>query len=108
MAFVRKKNATFTWPVTVESPTDGGRFDKETFNAVFKRLGRSEFSKLVEAGDLQLLESVVVGWDGVCDEKDKEIEFSLPELRSLADDPYWCKGVIKAYLESLEGGQTKN
>lgn len=108
MAFVRKKDASYSWPVTVEVPSDGGRFDKQTFNAVFKRLGRAEFSKFAEAGDVQLLEAVVVGWDGILDEKDKEVPFSLPELRDLADDPFWCKGVIKAYLESLEGGQAKN
>lgn len=108
MAFVRKKEATFAWPVTVEVPTDGGRFDKQTFNATFKRLGRSEFTKLVDLGDIQLLEAVVVGWDGIQDDKGKEVEFSLPELRDLADDPYWCRGVVKAYLESLEGAQAKN
>ena len=108
MAFVRKKHATYDWPVTVEVPTDGGKFDKQVFNATFKQLGRSDFAKLADQGDIQLLEAVVVGWNGIQDEKGKELEFNLPELRDLADDPYWCRGVVKAYLESLEGAQSKN
>lgn len=108
MAFVRKKEATYVWPVTVEVPVDGGRFDKQTFDATFKRLGRSEFTKLADMGDIQLLEKVVIGWDGIEDEDGKPIKFTLPELRDFADDAYWCRGVIKAYLESLEGAQSKN
>ena len=38
MAFVLKQSDTYKWPVTVEIPIDGGRFDKQTFDAEFKRL----------------------------------------------------------------------
>ena len=40
MAFVRKKNKTFKWPVVVREPsaTDAGVFDESEFIAVFKRL----------------------------------------------------------------------
>ena len=40
MAFVRKKIATYKWPVTVEYPSDGGHFEKQSFDVVFK-IGRA-------------------------------------------------------------------
>lgn len=108
MAFVRKKVANYKWPVTVEVPSDGGRFEKQTFDATFKRLGRTEFSKLADKGDTELLEAVLDGWDGVLDEDDKPVAYTAANRRDLFEDPYFCRGVIKAYLESLEGAQVKN
>jgi len=108
MAFVRKKVKTFKWPVTVEEPSDGGTFDSSTFDVVFKRLGRSEFSKLSEKGDLQLLKSVVLGWDGITDEDGKELPFSMEALKEFSDDPYWIRGVLKAYTETFDGAKAGN
>jgi hypothetical protein len=108
MAFVRKKSSTFKWPVTVEFPVDGGRFEKETFDAVFKRIGRSDFQKLVDKGDTDLIEAVVAGWEGMQDESGKDLPFSLSALKEQLEDPCWTRGVIGAYLKSLEGGAAKN
>jgi hypothetical protein len=108
MAFIRKKVATYKWPVTIESPVDGGIFERETFDAVFKRIGRTEFQKLVDAGDMELLGTVLVGWDGINDESEKPVPYSPSNCRELFDDPYFVKGLIKAYLESLEGAKAKN
>jgi len=108
MAFIRKKVATYKWPVTVESPSDGGRFEKQSFDAIFKQLKRSEFSKLVEKGDTELLEAVWDSWDGILDEDEKPVANTAANRRDLLEDPYFCRGVVKAYLESLEGAQAKN
>lgn len=108
MAFVRKKSSTFKWPVTVEFPVDGGRFEAESFDAIFKRVGRIEFTKLVDKGDTDLIEAVLVGWEGVKDEAEKEIPFTKAALKDLLDDPCFTRGLVKAYLESLEGAKAKN
>lgn len=108
MAFVRKTSSTFKWPVTVEFPVDGGRFETESFDAIFKRIGRAEFQKLVDKGDTELIEAVMAGWEGVKDEADKEVPFTKAAMRDMLDDPYFTKGVIQAYLASLEGGKAKN
>jgi hypothetical protein len=108
MAFIRKKVATYKWPVTIEFPVDGGLFERETFDALFKRIGRAEFQKLVDTGDLELLETVLTGWEGINDESDKPLPYSPSNRRELLDDPYFVKGLIKAYLESLEGAKAKN
>lgn len=101
MTFIRKKSTTFKWPVKVNYPVDDGRFETETFDAVFKRVGRSEWTRLVDSGDTELIEAVLVGWSGVTDEAGKEIPFNSRELRSMSDDHCFTRGVIRAYLESL-------
>jgi hypothetical protein len=108
MAFVRKKSSSFKWPVTVEFPVDGGRFETESFDAVFKRIGRARFTELVDKGDFDLVEAVLEGWEGVKDEDGKDIPFTKASLEDMLDDPCFTKGLIKAYLESLEGGKAKN
>lgn len=108
MAFVRKKSSTFKWPVTVEFPVDGGRFETESFDAVFKRVGRAEFTKLVDKGDTDLIEAVLEGWEGVKDESENDIPFTKAALKDQMDDPCFTKAVIKAYLETLEGAKAKN
>jgi hypothetical protein len=108
MAFVRKKSQTFKWPVSVEFPIDGGSFETESFDAVFKRVGRKEFQRLIDKGDTDLIEAVLVGWEAVKDESDKDIPFTKAALQDQMDDPCFTKGVIKAYLETLEGAKAKN
>lgn len=108
MAFIRKKVASYGWPVTVEVPSDGGKFEKQLFNVTFKRLGRSEFTKLADKGDVELLEAVLEGWDDIVDEDGTAVPFTAANRQGFLDDPYFCRGVIKAYLESLDGAQVKN
>lgn len=108
MAFVRKKSSSFKWPVTVEFPVDGGRFETESFDAVFKRIGRKEFQRLIDKGDLDLIETVLEGWEGVKDESGKDIAFTPAAMKDMLDDPCFTKGIITAYLASLEGAKAKN
>lgn len=109
MAFIRKKVKTFVWPVTIEEPADGGAFSSSTFDITFKRLGRKEFGKLSEKGDLPLLKAVVLNWSGITDEETGEpIPFSTESLTDFNDDPYWVRGVLKAYTETFEGAKEGN
>jgi len=108
MAFVRKKVKTFKWPVKVEEPADGGVFETSTFDAVFKRVPRSEFQKLADKGDLDLLKSVLIGWEGIEDEEGKPVPFSQATMKEFADDAYWIRGVLQAYTETFEGAKLGN
>lgn len=107
MAFVRKKVATYKWPVIAELPADG-RFERQSFDVVFRRLGRSQFKELAEQGDAELLEAVLDGWEGVEDENGKPLPCTPAIRREMTDDPFFSRAVLKAYLESLEGAQAKN
>ena len=108
MAFVLKKVSSYKWPVSVDVPVDGGKFKKETFTAVFKKMSRSAFNDLVEQGDDALIGEIVEGWEGVKDEEGEEIEYNEAMRDELFDDPYVMRAVITAYTESLLGAQAKN
>jgi hypothetical protein len=108
MAFIRKKVKTFKWPVSVEEPADGGTFETTTFDAIFKRVGRSEFVKLSEEGEFDLLKAVLTGWDGIEDENGKALPFSIEAMRELSDDPYWIRGILKAYTDTFDGAKAGN
>ena len=108
MAFVRKKVKTFKWPVKIKEPADGGVFETSTFDAVFKRVPRSEFQKLADKGDLELLKAVLTGWEGIEDEDGKPVPFSQVTMKEFADDSYWIRGVLSAYTETFEGAQLGN
>lgn len=108
MAFVLKKVSSYKWPVSVEVPVDGGKFKKETFTAIFKKMSRSAFNDLIEAGDDALIDQIVEGWEGVKDEDGDEVEYNDENKVTLFDDPYVLRAVITAYTDSVTGSQAKN
>lgn len=108
MAFIRKKVKTFKWPVSIEEPSDGGLFETNTFDATFKRVGRADFVKLSDKSEFDLLKAVLTGWDGIEDENGKAVPFSVEAMRELSDDPYWIRGVLKAYTDTFEGAKSGN
>lgn len=108
MAFVLKKNASYKWPVKVETPVDGGKFEKQTFDAIFKKISRSAFNDLVDKGDDALIDGILEGWDGIKDEDGKDIVFTEKNKKELCDDPYIVKALISAYADSITGAPAKN
>ena len=108
MAFVLKKTASYKWPVTVGTPIDGGKFEKQTFDAVFKKMSRSAFNDLVDKGDDALVDGILEGWDGIKDEEGKDLAFTQKTKKELCDDPYVMKALIQAYADSVTGAPAKN
>ena len=108
MAFVLKKVASYKWPVTVETPIDGGKFEKTTFDATFRKMSRSAFNNLVEQGDDALLDQILEGWDGIKDEGGKDVPFTQENKKELCDDPYVVRALINAYSASVLGAPAKN
>ena len=108
MAFVLKKVSSYKWPVAVDVPVDGGKFKKETFTAIFKKMSRATFSDLVEQGEDALIAGILEGWEGIKDEDGDEVPFSKAAQADLCDDPYVLRALISAYSESLGGAQAKN
>lgn len=107
MPYIRKKNPTYKWPVTVTEPEDGD-FATYTFDARFRRLTKSAFTKLVEKTDAEMLEAVLEGWEGYMDESDKEIPCNPATRKEAYDDPYLSKALMRAYLDSLDDAREKN
>ena len=108
MAFILKKTASVTWPVTVKKASDGGKFKEYKFNAVFKEVGRDRFNDLIEEGDEALTDEILLGWEGIQDETKAEIPFNEDNKKALLDDFTVMKAVIEAYGELIMGGAAKN
>lgn len=108
MSFVLKKVSSYKWPVAVDVPVDGGKFKKETFTAIFKKMSRSAFNDLIDQGDDALVGEIIQGWEGIKDEDGEDVEYSEAAKHELFDDPYVLRAVITAYTDSLTGAQAKN
>ena len=104
---------SYTWPVKVEVPMSGGKFEQHTFDVKFKRVSQArlkEINKLGELGeinDVDLCKEILVGWSGVTDGKD-EIPFSEEAKDKLLDVALVAKSVVISFYESLSGAKRKN
>ena len=90
MSFVLKQSDTYTWPIQLILPVDGGRREKHTFDGEFKRLPQSRINEIIKQArkmesvvtdeddfleDQAAAKEVLVGWSGVVDDDNKEIPF---------------------------------
>jgi hypothetical protein len=126
MAFVLKQSATYSWPVPFKVPTDGGKYEKQTFDAEFKRLPQSRINEIqtevqarirsAEKGeafesdisDISIADEVLAGWTGVVDDEGEEVPFSTTSKAQLLNIPGLAGSIIEAYFESVAGKKLKN
>jgi hypothetical protein len=123
MSFVLKQSATYTWPITLVLPVDGGRREKATFDAELRRLPQSRINEIVKLArrmdtglaedgeellDQDAVREVMIGWDGVTDDKGQPIPFSEAALAQLIEIPTVAAQIIRAWFESIEVAKRKN
>lgn len=122
MAFVLKQSDSYSWPVTLIIPVDGGRREKHTFDAEFKRLPQTRINEIIRqarAGqggtdeesaleDQSACAEIMVGWSNVIDDSGEEIPFSVTALDQLLELPTIAAQIIRAWSESLEVAKRKN
>jgi hypothetical protein len=123
MAFVLKQSATYTWPITLIIPMDGGRRDKHTFDGEFRRLPQSRINEVIrlaraaERGrlnddeeflDQDAAKEILAGWSGVVDDDAKEIPYSESALAQLLDIPTVAGQIVRAWFDSLDVAKRKN
>lgn len=120
MAFVLRQSATYSWPVTLRLPVDGGRFEKQTFDAQFKRLSQSRINEIqdlvrakqldheVDLTDQSVADEVLAGWANVHDDDGEEVPFSATAKAELLNIPAVASGIVVAYFESVTGNKAKN
>ena len=83
MALIKKKVTSIKWPVTVTSPSDGGKWRTESFTGIFKKVGITQIEKLADKGDPQLVKDVLEGWEDIKDEDGNDVAFTKKELENL-------------------------
>jgi len=111
--FKLTQSNTYTWPVSVNIPVNGGQYDKQTFDGEFKRLSDARLKEIrssIEAGqltDADFVRELMVGWKGVTDDG-ADVPFSQSTLAQLLDIPGVAAAVVMAVVESLAGLKRKN
>ena len=123
MSFVLKQSASYTWPITLVLPVDGGRREKHTFDGEFKRLPQTRINEIVrqaramERGrlnedegleDQDAARELLIGWAGVVDDDGKDIAFTESALTQLLEIPTVAGQIVRAWFESLEVAKRKN
>lgn len=126
MGFVLKQSDTYSWPVSFEIPVDGGRHEKQTFDAELKRLPQSRIVEIQEAvqkrlvaiqrdeeaedmiTDHEIANEILIGWNGVNDEDASPIPFSEKSKAQLLDVPTVTAAIVTAFFNSLQGAKRKN
>jgi hypothetical protein len=122
MAFVLKQSASYTWPVPLLIPVDGGRREKHSFDAEFKRLPQSRINEIIKLaralelgrGDDESLDDktaakeVLIGWAGITDDAGKEVPFSESALAELLEIPTIAGQIIRAWFNSMEVAKKGN
>ena len=115
MAFVLKQNdSSYKWPVVYNMPVDGGRHEKHTFDAEFKRVTQTRIREIgehienQEITEVDLLNEVLLGWDGINDEDGNPIKFSQKALQQVIDVPMLATDISKAFFNSIAGAKRKN
>lgn len=107
-------------------PADGGKREKVSFTAVFKRLSQSRINEIqvevqrrvksTEAGeelqggisDVSLADEILMGWDEVTDGDGEAVPFTKAAKAQLLEVPMLASAIIEAYFESLVEQKRKN
>lgn len=126
MAFVLKQSDSYTWPVSIKLPANGGKRERQTFDAEFKRLPQSRINEIQEQAnkriraaergedigdgisDQSIADEILVGWDGIVDGDGEPVPFSKGSKAQLLDVPFMAGALIEAYFESLVEAKRKN
>lgn len=117
MAFVLQQTSSYTWPVNLELPTNGGKKVKSKFTAEYARLPQSrinEIAKLAKAAeygrvsdeeeldDKTAAKEILVGWAEVVDDDGEEVDFTVANLELLLEIPTAAGQLIAQWLESMD------
>ena len=123
MAFILQQSDTYSWPITLVLPVDGGRREKHTFDGEFRRLPQSRINQIVklarktDAGyldddeildDQEAATELLVGWSGVVDDDNEEIPFSADKLKQLLEIPTIAGQIVRVWFDSIEVAKKKN
>ena len=119
-------NGFYLWPVSIEVPVDGGRFEKFTFDAKFRRIPQDRTEELMllavknaqrlqtgqepeENGtDRAVAEEILDGWAKVLDDEGEEVPYSSSALNELLVFPGAASAIVLAWYDSINGKKAKN
>lgn len=123
MSFVLQQKPTYTWPVVLLIPTDGGQKEKHTFDAVFNRLDQDRINEIVklaristrstydeeapELVDKEVAKEILADWKGIVDDKGEPVPFSSSTVDRLLRLPTVASQIVRTWFESIDVSKKK-
>ena len=128
MPFVLDRKPYYVWPVSFEVPADGGKFERQSFDGHFARLGQERVNELTEAvqrrvravqrgepldpeledlTDVAIADEILIGWAGILDDDGNEVPFTEASKARVLQVESVAAAVITAWVESLQGSKAK-
>ena len=128
MAFKLDKKPYYKWPVEFEVPTDGGAWEKQSFDGHFARLGQERVEYLTQAYTRRVEElkagieldeelaaltpkfiagEILIGWDNILDDDGNEIPCTPATKERVLEVETVAAAVINAWSASLQGSAAK-
>lgn len=108
MAFVIKKDKSYTWPITISEPVDGGGFNDQKVRVKLKMLKQSRIDEIIKneaEDDADILGDVLIGWEDEAfkDEAGNTIPFNDENKELVLSVPYVRSALVKGFFESIAG-----
>lgn len=121
MKFVLAETPRYWWPVTVRVPSreEAGKVAEQRFEMLFEPQAQEAALEAAEAiagmptlreraaGEREHLHAICKGWRGVIDDTGGEVPFAADLLDQAAQQPWFRRGVLAAYRESLAGEEAR-
>jgi hypothetical protein len=114
-------NEQYPTIVEVEIPTGNGKATKHAFTAMFKRLSQSELDEVhrrlnyerLNVGeellkDDELLQQVLVGWDGIMDKSGAPLPFNAETMAEVLEVFPVRPTLVNAFFGSIKTSKRKN
>jgi hypothetical protein len=123
MAFKLSQTATYSWPMKIVLPADGGRREVFSFDAVLRRLPQSRINEIIrqvklqergdvdpadEIQDMDAAREVMAGWSGVLDSDGEELPFTEANLTRVLEISTVASQIVKGWFGSLNEAKVKN
>ncbi len=112
MAYRIVKRADYLYPVSVDIVQDGGAVMTFDFNAKFKRLSDEQITEIRTTPgkytDRDVVEMVLVGWDGVLDESGNALPFNPDSMNALLRENGVPFSIASAWFASINKELRKN
>lgn len=102
--FKLSTQTSYKWAVKVQIPGNNA-FQESSFTAEFKIIPQSRIDSITKKDDeaADLLDEILLGWDGVMDENNQPILFTPETKAALIDIPYIRMAIIRAFFSSIAG-----
>lgn len=105
---------TYSATVKVDFILEDGKTETRSFKAKFKRLEQSELDTISEGAregsmtDSEIVDRVLVGWDGVADEHGNPLEFNPENLKALLNLHPTRPSIVRTFYATIGGSKAKN